>query len=112
MITTWRTAQDLLKREEVLGGFDADNTSPSGVCAGGGRHGYTMSILIARVEARRPESAVALRYGAYGLSSTPRSRRALSGDALYFRYRHIRGGQEMGRHWYEDGKLEEKKHFH
>jgi oligopeptidase B len=51
-------------------------------------------------------------YGSYGLSSDPYFRRtviSLLDRGFVFAIAHIRGGSEMGRSWYEDGKLLHKK---
>ncbi len=51
-------------------------------------------------------------YGSYGMSMPPVFRSAiisLVDRGFIFALAHIRGGSEMGRHWYEDGKLLKKK---
>ena len=51
-------------------------------------------------------------YGSYGASMDPSFRSSvfsLVDRGFVFAIAHIRGGQEMGRHWYEDGKLLQKK---
>ncbi len=51
-------------------------------------------------------------YGSYGLNCDPYFRRtalSLLDRGFIFAIAHIRGGSEMGRHWYESGKLQKKK---
>ncbi len=51
-------------------------------------------------------------YGSYGSSSDPRFRSSvisLLDRGFAFAIAHIRGGQEMGRRWYDDGKLLNKR---
>ena len=51
-------------------------------------------------------------YGAYGYSSPPYFRKSifsLIDRGFVFAIIHVRGGQEMGRHWYEQGRLLNKK---
>ena len=49
-------------------------------------------------------------YGSYGLSMEPRQGQFVSllDRGWVYAIAHIRGGQEMGRYWYEDGKLLKK----
>src|SRR5690606_19295409 len=51
-------------------------------------------------------------YGSYGASMDPSfnsSRLSLLNRGFAYAIAHIRGGEEMGRHWYEDGKMMKKK---
>jgi oligopeptidase B len=51
-------------------------------------------------------------YGSYGYSRDPRfssNRVSLLDRGFIYAIAHIRGGGEMGRHWYDDGKLMNKK---
>jgi len=51
-------------------------------------------------------------YGSYGITSEPEfsiSRLSLLDRGFIYAIAHIRGGEEMGRYWYEQGKLLNKK---
>jgi oligopeptidase B len=51
-------------------------------------------------------------YGSYGITSEPGFRSpvlSLVDRGFVYVIAHIRGGQEMGRNWYENGKLQNKK---
>jgi oligopeptidase B len=51
-------------------------------------------------------------YGSYGASMDPdfsSSRLSLLDRGFVYAIAHIRGGEELGRHWYEDGKLLNKQ---
>jgi oligopeptidase B len=104
----------LLKREAVLGGFDAANYVTERVWATA-RDGVKVPISLAyrkdlAKDGRAPLYQTA--YGAYGSSSDP----AFAGTVIslldrgfVYAIAHVRGGQEMGRSWYDDGKLLKKK---
>jgi oligopeptidase B len=71
--------------------------------------------LVCRVDAARdrPVPLLLHGYGAYELSSDPWfsvTRLSLLDRGAAMAIAHVRGGGEMGRHWYEDGKLEHKEH--
>jgi len=111
MTTRQRT---LLKREEVLGGFDSDNyiTERLHVRAADGAE-IPLSVLYRKGLTRNGDNPLLLYgYGSYGVSidaAFQSPRLSLADRGFVFAIAHIRGGQEMGRQWYEDGKLLKKR---
>ncbi|MDR3661680.1 MAG: S9 family peptidase [Mycobacterium sp.] len=68
--------------------------------------------IIQRVDAPAPAPAMLYGYGAYESCEDPRfsiARLSLLDRGMVFVIAHVRGGGEMGRGWYEHGKLLEKK---
>ena len=104
----------LLKRDVVLGGFDPASYASELVWAPA-RDGKQIPVSIAyRKGFRRGSGAPLLQtgYGSYGASSDPvfnANNLSLLDRGFVYAIAHIRGGQEMGRAWYEDGKLLHKK---
>lgn len=104
----------LLKREEVLGGFDPNNyvTERLHARAADGTD-IPVSLLYRKGTLKNGKNPLLLYgYGSYGVSidaafSSPRL--TLVDRGFIYAIAHIRGGQEMGRQWYEDGKLLRKK---
>lgn len=111
MTTRQRT---LLKREEVLGGFDSDSyiTERLHVRAADGAE-IPLSVLYRKGLTRNGDNPLLLYgYGSYGVSidaAFQSPRLSLADRGFVFAIAHIRGGQEMGRQWYEDGKLLKKR---
>jgi oligopeptidase B len=105
----------LLKRDPVLGSFDAANYRTEFLFAPA-RDGSRIPVsLVYRVGTLRDGRAPLLQYGygAYGLSMDPHfssARLSLLDRGVVFAIAHVRGGQEMGRAWYDDGRLLEKQH--
>jgi len=104
----------LLKADRVLGGFVSDNYR-SGRMTITARDGSRVPVSIAHhKDTKLDGSAPALiySYGSYGSSTDPRFRGSiisLLDRGFVYVLAHIRGGQEMGRIWYEDGRLMNKK---
>ena len=74
------------------------------------KDGERIPITILRLADRadRPGPLLLYGYGSYGLSSDPAFRSShlsLVDRGVAFAIAHIRGGQERGRFWYEEGKL-------
>jgi len=104
----------LLKQEEVLGGFNASNYQAERHYATA-RDGVKVPVsLVYRKGFIKDGKAPCLlyAYGSYGSSTDAdfsSARLSLLDRGFVFAIAHIRGGQEMGRSWYEDGKLLKKK---
>jgi len=104
----------LLKQQEVLGGFNKDNYVSERVYATV-RDGVKVPIsLVYRKGTKKDGSAPLLQYayGSYGSNTEPgfgSGRLSLLDRGFIYAIAHIRGGQEMGRKWYEDGKMLTKK---
>jgi oligopeptidase B len=105
-----RTREQILrKRDPVLGSFEPAHYQTELLFALA-RDGARIPIsLVYRKGFKRDGSAPLLQYayGAYGLSMDPAfsaSRLSLLDRGLVFAIAHVRGGQEMGRAWYDDGR--------
>ena len=104
----------VMKQTEVLGDFDASNYRSERVFVEA-RDGVKVPLsIVYHKETKTDGTAPCLLYGygSYGASMDPyfsSSRLSLLDRGFVFALAHIRGGEEMGRHWYEDGKLLNKK---
>ncbi|MBE9489368.1 MAG: S9 family peptidase [Bacteroidetes bacterium] len=105
----------LLKQQEILGGdFSVDNyTSERLYATANDGTKIPISLVYKKGVERNSETPLLLgAYGSYGSSREPTfssSRLSLLDRGFVYAIAHIRGGQEMGRYWYEDGKLLKKK---
>ena len=108
-----------LKRQEpVLGGFDSANYISERLHIEA-RDGVQVPISLVYKKGFEKDGSGPLLltgYGSYGISIDPyfsSVRLSLLDRGFAFAIAHIRGGEELGRHWYERGKLLEKKNtFH
>jgi len=104
----------LLKRQEVLGGYNPDDYITDRLYAVA-RDGVKVPVSIIYKKGFKRDGSHPLLlygYGSYGYStesyfSSPRLSLLDRGFAVAIT--HVRGGEEMGRQWYEDGKLLKKK---
>jgi oligopeptidase B len=103
------------KQQQVLGGkFDASNYTSERIYATS-RDGVQIPISIVYKKGFNKDGNAPLllyAYGSYGYSMDPTFssvRLSLLDRGFAFAIAHIRGGQEMGREWYENGKLLNKK---
>ena len=111
----FRTAKrEMLKREPVLGGYDPSNYATEFAWATA-RDGTKVPVsIVYRKTTPRDGTAPLLQigYGSYGLTYDPEFSYlppSLLDRGFVVVIAHIRGGQEMGRAWYENGKLLNKK---
>jgi oligopeptidase B len=109
--------QVLLKRDPVLGDFDPRNYGTEFLMISA-RDGVQVPVSLAyRKGIARDGSNPLLQYGygAYGLSMDPSfssARLSLLDRGFIYAIAHVRGGQEMGRGWYDTGrKLCKKNSF-
>ncbi|MEE9573293.1 MAG: S9 family peptidase [Candidatus Neomarinimicrobiota bacterium] len=111
MITKER---NMLKQEEIVGRFNPNSYQSE-------RHFATahdgtkvpISLVYKKgIEKDGTNPVLLYGYGSYGSSMETyfsSNRLSLLDRGFVFAIAHIRGGQEMGRYWYEDGKLLKKK---
>lgn len=103
----------VLKREPVLGDFDPANYVSEFVWAPA-RDGERIPVSIVYRKGTPLNGTAPLYqygYGSYGLSMEPgfsSSRLSILDRGFVYAMAHIRGGQEMGRRWYDSGRLEHK----
>jgi oligopeptidase B len=104
----------LLKQEEVVGGFDPEKCVTERLYAPAPDGAEIPLSIVYRKDIQRDGQNPLLLYGygSYGLSidaSFASPRLSLIDRGFIYAIAHIRGGQELGREWYEDGKLLKKK---
>jgi len=104
----------VLKQAEVLGGYDAADYEQHRVWATADDGTQVPVSIVCRAGTPRDGSAPALLYGygSYEASIDPGmsvARLSLLDRGFVFAVAHVRGGGEMGRAWYDDGKLLHKK---
>jgi oligopeptidase B len=104
----------LLKQQEVVGGYNPDEyvTERKWATANDGTL-IPMSIVYKKgMQKNGNNPTLIYGYGSYGASMDPTfsiTRLSLLDRGFVYAIAHIRGGQEMGRQWYEDGKMFKKK---
>lgn len=104
----------LLKQKEIVGGYNSSDyicerlkaTSHDGV-------EVPISIVYKKgIKLNGENPLVLYGYGSYGISTDAyfsTARISLLDRGFIWAIAHIRGGEEMGRQWYEDGKMLKKK---
>ncbi len=105
--------QTLRKQREVLGGYDPSNYETERVWAKASDGVDIPMSLVYRKGMTKDGSRplLLIGYGAYGVSSDPdfdSTIISLLDRGFIVATAHVRGGGELGRYWYEDGKLKKK----
>ncbi|MDT0690641.1 S9 family peptidase [Salegentibacter sp. F188] len=104
----------VLKEQEVLGDFDKDNYESERIWAtaeDGTRIPVTM-VYRKGMERNGESPLLQYAYGSYGSTIDPyfsSVRLSLLDRGFIYAIAHIRGGEYLGRGWYEDGKLFNKR---
>lgn len=104
----------LNKREEVPGGYDPTQYQSERIFAPAG-DGALIPVSLVYKKGMPKDGGHPLMlygYGAYGNSSEPYfsvARLSLLERGFVYAIAHVRGGGEMGRYWYEQGRLLNKK---
>lgn len=104
----------VMKEDTVLGGFNKNNYESKRLWAKAADGTMVpLSIVYKKGFIRDGKAPLLLyAYGSYGASTDPGFRStilSLLDRGFVYGIAHIRGGSEMGRYWYEDGKLLKKK---
>jgi len=107
--------KEIMKEQQVLGGkFDKNNYSEERVWATATDGTKVPISMVYRKELIKDGTNPLLQYayGSYGYSmdaTFSSTRLSLLDRGFIFAIAHIRGGEDLGRQWYEDGKLLKKK---
>jgi oligopeptidase B len=106
--------KEIVKQQEIPGGYDLSSLESKRLFAKA-NDGTLIPISIVYKKGKgqgSKQSLLLYGYGSYGYSmdaSFSVSRLSLLDRGFAFAIAHIRGGQEMGRAWYENGKMLNKK---
>jgi oligopeptidase B len=107
-------ARTVLKRQEVVGGFDPDRyeTRRLWALARDGEKVPLSAVYKKGVKFDGSAPLLLYAYGSYGFSTEATfslSRLSLIDRGVIYVQAHIRGGREMGERWHDDGMLMKKK---
>ena len=103
-----------MKRQKVVGGYHPGHYTTERIYITA-RDGEKVPVSLVYKSALRtngPLPMLLYAYGSYGFSMESvfrSSRLSLLDRGFIFAVAHVRGGQELGRRWYEEGKLLKKK---
>lgn len=112
MVTREKT---LLKQQEIVGGYDPAEYTSARIWAKASDGIMVPISLVYKIDKFLPDGSNPLllySYGSYGFSMDAyfsSSRLSLLDRGFVFAIAHIRGGEDLGRGWYEDGKMLKKR---
>ncbi|MEB2780643.1 S9 family peptidase [Algoriphagus sp. C2-6-M1] len=112
MVTKEKT---LLKQQEIVGGYDSSEYTSARIWAKAPDGKMVPVSLVYKIDKFSPDGSNPLllySYGSYGYSMDAyfsSSRLSLLDRGFVFAIAHIRGGEDLGRIWYEDGKMLRKR---
>jgi len=112
MVTKEKT---LLKQQEIVGGYETSEYTSARVWAKASDGVMVPISLVYKIDKFSPDGSNPLllySYGSYGYSMDAyfsSSRLSLLDRGFVFAIAHIRGGEDLGRGWYEDGKMLKKR---
>jgi oligopeptidase B len=107
-------AKKLMKQQEVVGGYNAADYVTERLYVPA-RDGVKVPLSLVYKKGVKNDGTAPLllyAYGSYGYStdaSFSSTRLSLLNRGFIFAIAHIRGGQDLGRQWYETGKMMNKK---
>lgn len=109
-----KKTRELKKQDEVLGGYKPSLYQEERIFAKAADGTLVpISMVYKKGMTRNGKNPLFLYgYGAYGISSDPyfsSNRLSLLDRGFIYAIAHVRGGGEMGRYWYDQGKLLNKK---
>jgi oligopeptidase B len=105
-------ARTIVKEQPVRGGYDRAQYATERLWATAAGGVEVPISLVYRRGIAKPAPLLLYGYGAYEASTDPMfdpARLSLLDRGFVFAIAHVRGGGEMGREWYEDGKLLHKR---
>ncbi len=109
-----RTGERRMLKQQPVIGYDASKYQTERVWVTA-RDGARIPVSLVYRKGFKKDGSAALyqyAYGSYGMSMDPGFNLpavSLLDRGVVYAIAHIRGGQEMGRNWYEDGKLHNKQ---
>ncbi|MFV8396062.1 S9 family peptidase [Corynebacterium hindlerae] len=109
-----KQTRTLLKQQEVLGGYNPEDyvATRRWVTARDGQKIPVSLVHRADLDLSKPNPMILYGYGSYEHSIDPSFSNlyiSVYDRGIVFAVAHVRGGGEMGRRWYDDGKILAKK---